>query len=757
MVVRRKMIFEPLFVPISALWTRLRRNYLNMQAFTRAKAEKDTFFKLAGRRLKLPLKTKAGRAETITITPARRRVMIQLLDTISLGILMREIKGKFSDWIYSARICAAGGGLSLQISVSRKIEKQDLLNLQKDLRACLRYPVAVKIIYEESDAESAGNKDIKQKQEKLIVITPVGNSALYPLMNFEGSLEEDATILLEEQEIYDPVRSKKKNRKKNKFNQNNFREELEETLPSGVRLWKVSFYQMQRGEGALQFVVVKIYIPEDKEREIQEWRNELEKKYRVGIIFKKERVSEGITRQLTLLADNDGILKNHEKVNRLITNIYGAPPELEETGVHRRTLNTRSLENLLDYPFLTIDPVGARDLDDALWAEKLSGDRYRLIVCFADVTESVSAGSAMDLYASRVGFSLYGRIRSIPLLGEDLGYQKLSLLPGKERLCWTVEIELDGQGRILGSRFFRALVKSRAQLSFEEIDDLIECRPDLLPIIQPLREATFALRQKRLARAGFIKFKSEGESYIIVEECMLAAKAIIAATFQSAGVPILFKVHAPPGRFQRKRFIREIKNIGVRARKKDFTDPLKFRSILTTLRELGEMKLFHKILDAYLKRARYDIENHGHHGLGLDAYTEIKGLRNYAGLLNQRQAAYLLCGSTPLAESDLRKYQYKINRKHRIYHDNVIRLITFEMLQEKLAMLGHIFSGEIASVHADGMLINVPGFRSQGLIPVQMLNGLSQINDKDASGAVVLVTLVGYDPLCKRFIFSGGE
>ncbi len=125
-----------------------------------------------------------------------------------------------------------------------------------------------------------------------------------------------------------------------------------------------------------------------------------------------------------------------------------------------------------DLPFLTIDPVGARDLDQALHLER-SGDGYIVHYAIADVGAFVSPGDPVDLEAHRRGETLYGADTKVPLHPPVLSEDAASLLPGQVRpaLLWT--IALDGDGARTDVRVERARVRSTAQLGYEEAKEAI--------------------------------------------------------------------------------------------------------------------------------------------------------------------------------------------------------------------------------------------------------------------------------------------
>ncbi|MDT0203340.1 RNB domain-containing ribonuclease [Nocardioides sp. AE5] len=153
-----------------------------------------------------------------------------------------------------------------------------------------------------------------------------------------------------------------------------------------------------------------------------------------------------------------------------------------------------------DLPLVTIDPPGARDLDQALHIER-NGDGHRVFYAIADLAAFITPGDPIDLEANRRGETLYGADSKIPLhpkvISEDAG----SLLPDQVRpaLLWT--IDLDGEGEGTRAVVERALVKSRAQLTYAQVQDEIDggAPAEVFTLLQEVGERRLA---REAARGG---------------------------------------------------------------------------------------------------------------------------------------------------------------------------------------------------------------------------------------------------------------
>jgi ribonuclease R len=158
------------------------------------------------------------------------------------------------------------------------------------------------------------------------------------------------------------------------------------------------------------------------------------------------------------------------------------PPAVvaEADAAKEVTLGRR--EDLRDTPLITIDPADARDHDDAVWAEADPDARNRggwvVIVAIADVAHYVTPGSALDKEARKRGNSVYFPDRVVPMLPERISNDLCSLKEDVPRPCLAVRMIFDKGGRKLGHRFFRALMRSAASLSYEQAQAAIDGRTD---------------------------------------------------------------------------------------------------------------------------------------------------------------------------------------------------------------------------------------------------------------------------------------
>jgi ribonuclease R len=233
--------------------------------------------------------------------------------------------------------------------------------------------------------------------------------------------------------------------------------------------------------------------------------------------------------------------------------------------------------DLRELATFTIDPASARDFDDAISAELLDGGRaVRVWVHIADVSAYVREGSPVDVEARLRATSVYVPGAVEPMLPQALSNDACSLVPGRDRLAVTVEMEIElSQPRTIAEQpvepsFYRSLIRSDERLDYERVDRIFAGEEEASdPWQEPLRaarEAARVLGEARAARAGALTLDSEEpefefdargevrailarsqtESHRLIEHLMIAANESVARRLQRGGTPCLYRVHERP-------------------------------------------------------------------------------------------------------------------------------------------------------------------------------------------------------------------
>jgi ribonuclease R len=417
--------------------------------------------------------------------------------------------------------------------------------------------------------------------------------------------------------------------------------------------------------------------------------------------------------------------------------------------------------DLRDLPTFTIDPVTAKDFDDAISAQELGADHWRIWVHIADVSAYVKPGSQIDREAYRRATSVYVPGAVEPMLPESLSNGACSLVPGQERFTVTVEMELRG-AEVEKAVFHRSLIRSDERLDYDRVDRIFAGDERAEGVwAKPLaaaRAAAAALEAKREAQKAMViessepdfRFDGRGhvksaaaseqtESHRLIEHLMIAANEAVARLLSGRGIPTLFRVHERPDPSAVERLVEKLAALGVPtpplpeplspSQAADAIGPIS-RAVDAHVRKLGHGRrgLTTLVLRS-LKQARYDPRNLGHTGLHSTAYCHFTSpIRRYPDLICHRA----LLSAIGAGEDAPRKSampeagEWTSNRERDAMvierdADDIARCF---LLEQELFERGREteFDGEIVSLIGAGAFVQF-GNGYEGMLPVRKLGG----------------------------------
>jgi ribonuclease R len=325
--------------------------------------------------------------------------------------------------------------------------------------------------------------------------------------------------------------------------------------------------------------------------------------------------------------------------------------------------------DLRDLVTFTIDPATAKDFDDAISAERLGENAWRIWVHIADVSAYVRPGSLVDKEAYRRGTSVYVPGRVEPMLPEALSNGACSLRPDEDRNAVTVEIDLQGTS-VTRTAFYRSLIRSNMRLDYDQVDRIFALREHPAePWAEPLaaaREASAALQAQR-ERGGALAiessepdfaFDAQGhvtaahrvvatEAHRLIEHLMILANEQVAKILSDQRVSTLYRVHERPAGEAAERLVAQLASLGVAT--PPTPEQLTSQQAAEVIAECSHLVEQHVrrtgqgaiglngLVLRSLKQARYDPANLGHTGLGLLHYCHFTSpIRRYPDLVCHR-------------------------------------------------------------------------------------------------------------------------
>ncbi|MEO0415290.1 MAG: ribonuclease R [Verrucomicrobiota bacterium] len=323
-------------------------------------------------------------------------------------------------------------------------------------------------------------------------------------------------------------------------------------------------------------------------------------------------------------------------------------------------------EDWRDREVFTIDPVDARDFDDAISVVELPDGGWELGVHIADVSHYVKPGSALDKEAQKRGNSVYLVDRVIPMLPEKLSNGVCSLNPHVDRLTQAVVIQFSPDGTAVKTRFSSSVIRSGRRYTYEEAFTILGLSDKAAAAYEDKTERryaqhikrawklTYVLRQRRF-RAGCLDLdfpeiravlnkngkavdvrRSENdESHQLIEEFMLAANEAVARETKRAGVASIYRVHESPDLEKLEDFADEVRSYGYQI--SDPSDRAEVQKLTKAMRGSPEEHSLKISLLKCMNRACYSKEPTGHYGLAKADYSHFTSpIRRYADLIAHR-------------------------------------------------------------------------------------------------------------------------
>ena len=431
---------------------------------------------------------------------------------------------------------------------------------------------------------------------------------------------------------------------------------------------------------------------------------------------------------------------------------------LKQTEKEVQNLTVPSIDDkridLRHIPFVTIDGADAKDFDDAVFASKTtneSKDAYHIMVAIADVSWYVKSQSAIDTDAKLRGNSVYFPDRVIPMLPFELSNGVCSLNPNQDRAALVCEIWIDKSGIKKKHRFFRALIKSKARLTYPQVEEAIKGVtpiPHLEKELTDLKNVYELLRKQRKKRGVIeidvpeqqVELNKDGKitsihpretltSMQLIEELMILANVSAAETLEKYTLPIMYRVHDRPSEEKLKTLNSFLKSI--RVIKKPLTEnalPSDFNDILIKTRANDNSFAINEFVLRSQSQACYSSENIGHFGLALLKYAHFTSpIRRYADLMVHRAlVSSLKLGDGGLSKEDISTFDETarhISQTERqassAEQDALDRYIASYLKNKE----NKKFKVRISSITGFGIFVRLESFGADGFIPMRFLGG----------------------------------
>ncbi len=425
-------------------------------------------------------------------------------------------------------------------------------------------------------------------------------------------------------------------------------------------------------------------------------------------------------------------------------------------------LNDR--DDLRDFPLVTIDGADARDFDDAVWAESdqdaENPNGWHIIVAIADVAWYVRPGSPLDVCAYERGNSVYLPDKVVPMLPEELSNGWCSLKPQEDRPCMIAHLWINENGQLLRHKFGRALMRSAARLTYEQVQSAQDGQPDdttapiFKDVIAPLYGAYQALntaRQKRgvleldlpehqivLDESGNVsgvKLRARFDSHRLIEEFMIAANVAAAETLEDWHQPCLYRIHDEPAKEKLEALRVLLDGIDMRLAKGQVLKPEHFNRILEKAANTEYAHMVNQVVLRTQSQAEYNPNNIGHFGLALRRYAHFTSpIRRYADLLVHRaliNGGNLGAGGLekdPRDFAEIGEHISATERQAAAAERDAVDRFTASFLADRI---GAQFLARIGGVTRFGLFVTLSETNADALVPIRSLPDDYYFHDED--------------------------
>ena len=383
--------------------------------------------------------------------------------------------------------------------------------------------------------------------------------------------------------------------------------------------------------------------------------------------------------------------------------------------VIKEKIDYSNRKNLTKLPIITIDGADAKDLDDAVYVEKLENGNYKLIVAIADVSHYIKKDTVLDLEARHRGNSVYLVDRVLPMFPKEISNGICSLNEKEEKLTFSCEMEIDLKGDVVNYEVYKSVIKSVHRMTYKDVNaildgdkDLINEYSDIYEMLKQMLELSKILRAKKFTRGSIdfelpelkvildednkvekVLLRDRGEGEKIIEDFMIAANETVAERIYWLELASIYRTHEKPDREKIVVLNEILAKFGYKIPNFDNLHPKQFQEIIERSKDKETSMLVHKTILRSLKQARYTVEDIGHFGLSSSHYTHFTSpIRRYADLMVHRVLFSSIDNSVKqLKLPDLDEIAQHISKTERVAmkaEDESVRIKLVEYMQKRV-------------------------------------------------------------------------
>lgn len=427
--------------------------------------------------------------------------------------------------------------------------------------------------------------------------------------------------------------------------------------------------------------------------------------------------------------------------NEVIMASEALPTEISKEEIKKR----KDFRNILT---ITIDPVDAKDFDDAISIKKLKTGLFEIGVHIADVSHYITPNTVLDDEAFKRATSVYLPDRVNPMLPERISNELCSLRPHEDKLTFSCVFQLNSKGIIKDVWIGRTVIHSNHRFTYEEVQQIIESQNGLQQeeilllntIAQTLRKErfqkgaiNFSSQEVRFklddqAKPIGIVIKESKEAHQLVEEFMLLANKAVAEYVSKLkvnknSIPFPYRVHDTPDEDRLQPFVSFARKYG---HDFDTSSPqsiaFSFNEMLQTVKGKPEQHVLEQLGIRTMAKAIYTSENIGHYGLGFENYCHFTSpIRRYPDVLVHRIIDSCLQNNPEIDKKMELKCKH-CSERERAAMETERAANKYKQVEYLKDYIGEEFEAVISGVAAFGFWAETVEHKCEGLISISSLN-----------------------------------
>lgn len=419
--------------------------------------------------------------------------------------------------------------------------------------------------------------------------------------------------------------------------------------------------------------------------------------------------------------------------------------KLEDRILREELRKRRDCRDTLTF---TIDPVDARDFDDALSIRNMDNGNYEIGVHITDVSYYVREGSLLDQAAYERATSVYFPDRVNPMLPEKISNELCSLRPNEDKLCFSVIFQITNRAEIKSKWMGRTIIHSNHRFTYEEVQQTIEQKEGLhFKAILLLNDLAKKLRKERFQNGAInfssqevrfvldenakpvgIQIKESKDAHKLIEEFMLLANRTVAEyvskiKINKAPIPFPYRIHDTPDEEKLKMFVAFARKFGYDFDAKDERAVAKsFNKLLEEVHGKPEQHVLEQIGIRTMAKAKYTIENIGHYGLGFENYCHFTSpIRRYPDILTHRILLECLEKNVK-PDNKMEQKCVHASERERAAMEAERAANKYKQVEYMQPLVGENFDSIISGVSHFGFWTETVEQKCEGLVSIQQLN-----------------------------------